>query len=89
MTQFIRTTFPRFLPYMDMEKATPWAGLRPYTCDGMPLLGRTPLKNLFLNTGHGHLGWSMAMGSGKLVADLMSDVDPDLDITPYQLARFL
>ncbi|NIN34149.1 MAG: FAD-dependent oxidoreductase, partial [Candidatus Aminicenantes bacterium] len=46
-----------------------WTGLRPYSCDGVPLLGQTSYKNLYLNTGHGHLGWSMCAGSGKLVAD--------------------
>ena len=89
MTHFIRKIYPGFLPFMNMDEATPWAGLRPYTCDGMPLLGCTPIPNLYLNTGHGHLGWSMAMGSGKLVTDLLSGNETDIDISPYELARFL
>ena len=93
MTGFIRHIYPGFLPYMDMDRAIPWAGLRPYTCDGMPLLGPTPVENLFLNTGHGHLGWSMAMGSGKLVADFVSDHlsggGTAVDITPFCVDRFL
>jgi len=88
MARILRNTCPGFIPFMDLESALPWAGLRPYSCDGVPLLGPTPLANLFLNTGHGHLGWSMCMGSGKLVADLISATPTDIDLSPYHLARF-
>ena len=88
MARILRNTCPGFVPYMDMKTAVPWAGLRPYSCDGVPLLGPTPVANLYLNTGHGHLGWSMAMGSGKLVADLISQYATDIDLAPYQLQRF-
>lgn len=88
MARILRNTCPGFVPFMDLESALPWAGLRPYSCDGVPLLGPTPLANLFLNTGHGHLGWSMSMGSGKLVADLISGTTTDINLLPYHLARF-
>ncbi len=56
----------------DISKAQFWCGLRPMTPDGTPVLGPTKLSNLFLNTGHGTLGWTMACGSGRLLADLIS-----------------
>ena len=89
MARILRATCPGFIPHMDLEAAIPWAGLRPYSCDGVPLLGPTPLANLYLNTGHGHLGWSMSMGSGKLVADFINGTGTDINLSPYQLARFL
>jgi D-amino-acid dehydrogenase len=88
MARILRTTCPGFIPHMDLESAIPWAGLRPYSCDGVPLLGPTPLDNLYLNTGHGHLGWSMSMGSGKLVADFINGTGTDISLSPFQLTRF-
>ena len=88
MFRFVSTLYPEFAAFLDRSSALQWVGLRPYTCDGVPLLGRTPLNNLYLNTGHGHLGWTMASGSGKLVADLISQRETALDISPYQLDRF-
>ena len=52
----------------DLTGAEPWAGLRPMTPDNPPVIGATPYQNLFLNTGHGTLGWTMACGSGKVLA---------------------
>lgn len=65
-----------------------WAGLRPTTADGVPIMGETPIKNLYLNTGHGHLGWSLAMASGKIVADIINGSNPAISIAPYSLTRF-
>jgi D-amino-acid dehydrogenase len=53
-----------------------WAGLRPATPTNVPLIGRTRLRNLYLNTGHGTLGWTLACGSGSALADLMSGREP-------------
>jgi D-amino-acid dehydrogenase len=61
-----------------------WAGLRPATPGNVPLVGATRLPNLFLNTGHGTLGWTMACGTGKLVADLLGRRAPDVDPVPYE-----
>jgi D-amino-acid dehydrogenase len=63
----------------DLRRATFWCGLRPMTPDGPPIVGRTRYRNLFLNTGHGTLGWTMACGSGKVLADLMSGRTPEID----------
>lgn len=59
-----------------VEQATFWTGLRPMTPDGTPIVGRTPFKNLWTNTGHGTLGWTMACGSGQLLSDLISGRTP-------------
>lgn len=72
----------------DYSKAEPWAGLRPVTPDSVPLLGATPIRNLFLNTGHGTLGWTMACGSGRILADLIAGRQPDIDMDGLGLERF-
>ncbi|MBD8166954.1 D-amino acid dehydrogenase [Erwinia persicina] len=72
-----------------IEQATFWSGLRPMTPDGTPVVGRTPLKNLFLNTGHGTLGWTMACGSGQLLADIISGVTPAISADDLSVMRYL
>ena len=57
-----------------------WAGLRPMTPSTVPILGRARYENLYLNTGHGHIGWTMACGSGKITADLIAGRDPGIDL---------
>ena len=64
-----------------------WAGLRPASVDGVPFVAATARSNLFLNTGHGHLGWTLAAGSGRALADLMSERRPEIDLAPYRLER--
>ena len=76
----------------DVARATFWTGLRPMTPDSTPIVGATPLKNLFLNTGHGTLGWTMACGSASVIADLVSGKVPaihadDLAVFRYAGAR--
>ncbi|WP_027141736.1 D-amino acid dehydrogenase [Mesorhizobium sp. WSM3626] len=71
------------------REATFWCGLRPMTPDGPPLIGRTELSNLFLNTGHGTLGWTMACGSAKVLADIMSNRVPDIDVRALAQERYL
>ena len=67
---------------------SPWFGYRPMTSDGVGIIGGTDLEGLFLNTGHGHLGWTMAPGSGKLLADIISDNPSALSKEDYLLSRF-
>lgn len=62
----------------DLTKATFWTGLRPMTPDGTPIVGATRVSNLFTNTGHGTLGWTMACGSGRLLADLVTGRTPEI-----------
>ncbi|MGA9031060.1 MAG: D-amino acid dehydrogenase [Sulfuricaulis sp.] len=72
----------------DLSRAEYWCGLRPMTPDNPPVIGATPYKNLFLNTGHGTLGWTMACGSGKVIADLVTGHQPEVDLNGLSLARF-
>jgi D-amino-acid dehydrogenase len=72
----------------DMTEDNFWTGLRPMTPDGTPVLGATPYKNFFLNTGHGTLGWTMACGSGRLVADLISGEKPAIDMANLGMERY-
>ena len=65
----------------DPSTAEFWCGLRPMTPDGPPVLGPTRYKNLYLDTGHGTLGWTMACGSGRVIADLLSNKKPEIDLT--------
>lgn len=77
----VRQIFPR-LASADFHHEA-WAGLRPATPGNVPLIGRTRLDNLYLNGGHGTLGWTMAVGSGRLLADLLAGRSPAIDPLPY------
>ncbi len=72
----------------DVSKASFWCGLRPMTPDGTPIVGTTSVPNLLLATGHGTLGWTMAAGTGRVLADLISGHQPDIDISGLNLARY-
>ncbi len=72
----------------DVSKAEGWTGLRPMTPDGTPCIGPTRYDNLFLNTGHGTLGWTMACGSARIVADIVMGREPEVDMDGLTLARY-
>ena len=72
----------------DVTCATFWTGLRPMTPDGPPVIGPTRYSNLYLNTGHGTLGWTMAAGSGRVLADLISGRRPEIDLDGLTRARY-
>ncbi|RZN28768.1 D-amino acid dehydrogenase [Bradyrhizobium sp. Leo121] len=72
----------------DLAKATFWSGLRPMTPDGPPVIGATKYGNLHLNSGHGTLGWTMACGSGRVLADLLSGRKPEIDVSELSIARY-
>lgn len=72
----------------DLAKATFWSGLRPMTPDGPPVIGQTQYGNLHLNTGHGTLGWTMACGSGRVLADVLSGRKPDIDVSALTVDRY-
>jgi D-amino-acid dehydrogenase len=78
-----RQIFPR-LAGADFQ-AECWTGLRPATPSNVPLIGGTSLGNLYVNTGHGTLGWTMAVGSGRLLADLVAGRKPEIDPAPYRV----
>lgn len=68
---------------IDWDSARYRTGLRPMTPDGPPLIGLGRHDNLYYNTGHGHVGWTMACGSAQLLADLIEGRRPDIDPAPY------
>jgi len=72
----------------DIKAATFWTGLRPMTPDGTPIVGATPYANLSLNTGHGTLGWTMACGSGRLLADLVTGRPPEISTEGLSIERY-
>lgn len=80
--------FPEAGRVLDRQKLEQWAGLRPMCPDGVPVIDRSPLDNLYINSGHGHLGWTMAAGSGQVLADLVAGRVPAIDGGPYRLQRF-
>jgi D-amino-acid dehydrogenase len=82
----IRDLFPQAA---DVGGAEYWTGLRPMTPDNAPVIGATPYPNLFLNTGHGTLGWTMSNGSARVLADLLSGRKPEIDLDGLTLARYL
>lgn len=72
----------------DQSQATFWTGLRPMTPDGTPIIGRSPVPNLFLNTGHGTLGWTMAAGSAAVLADVVDGKATDIESRDLGYARY-
>jgi D-amino-acid dehydrogenase len=71
-----------------VAEASFWCGLRPMTPDGTPVIGATPYANLFLNTGHGTLGWTMSCGSARVLADIVSGRAPDISTEGLLMARY-
>lgn len=87
-----RTTLEKvtdeLFPCGDLTQAAFWTGLRPMTPDGTPIIGPTKLPNLFLNTGHGTLGWTMACGSGRLIADMVTGRAPEINSLGLSMDRY-
>lgn len=85
LAHVIKDLFPRGA---DTTHVQFWTGLRAMTPDGPPILGSTAYANLFLNTGHGTLGWTMACGAGRIIAELVSGRAPSVDLGGLTLARY-
>jgi D-amino-acid dehydrogenase len=81
--------FPTCAPHVDARQVRRWAGLRPMTPDGPPIIGATPCKNLFVNTGHGPLGWTFAAGSSRLTADIVAGRRPEFALDGLGYKRFV
>jgi D-amino-acid dehydrogenase len=79
----VRQTFPGSA---DFSRVSPWCGLRPATPKGTPVLGRTRYSNLLLNVGHGTLGFTLACGCGKIIADLAAGREPEISLEGFTLA---
>jgi len=78
------STFPEMKRHLDIAKSKVWAGLRPVSPSGTPIIGETRIRGLWINAGHGHLGWTLSCGSGRLVADLIDGRDPGIPLLPPQ-----
>ncbi len=85
LAQFLGRVYPN-VKY-DPAMVIPWCGLRPMTSDGRPIIGRSSIANVFLNTGHGPLGWTLACGSGKVLADEIVGNPPTYDIKAFSPSR--
>ncbi len=72
----------------DLSNAHFWTGLRPATPDGTPIVGKTTYKNLYTNTGHGTLGWTMSCGSAKLLTDIISNRTPEIEYDDLNVFRY-
>lgn len=84
ITRRTRELFPNACDY---ENPTYWTGLRPLTPSNVPYIGKSRISNLFLNTGHGTLGWTMGCGSGQAIAEIVSGRQPDIDFAFTGLPR--
>ena len=76
-----------FSKVKDDEEAELWFGFRPMSADGLPFIGESKIKGLYLNTGHGHLGWTLALGSADLIADQIVNAETEIDSKPYLANR--
>ena len=85
VSHVVRDLFP---DGVDFSEDNFWTGLRPMTPDGTPIVGRSHIENLFMNTGHGTLGWTMSFGSARLLADIISGRQTDIHAADLSLARY-
>ena len=81
----LTSLYPDYAAHLDPANTDRWTGLRPMAPDGVGIMGRTRIPNLFLNTGHGHLGWTMAAGAGKAVAAEVLGTDAGFELERYRL----
>ncbi|MFH0261570.1 D-amino acid dehydrogenase [Vibrio barjaei] len=84
LNHVVRNLFPKGT---DLTQAEYWSGFRPMTPDGTPIIGKTPIKNLYTNTGHGTLGWTMACGSADILTELMAS-DGRLELEELCVERY-
>ena len=83
-----RQIFPTFAATIKRDEIDPWGGLRPLSADGLPMIGSTSVKNVYVNTGHGGLGWTQAAGSGRAIADHIAGIGDGFDLSDFSPGRF-
>ena len=88
MTGLVEAVLPEFAEAMDRSAIRPFAGLRPLSTDGLPMIGATGVSNVYVNTGHGGLGWTLAAGSARALVDRILDESATIDLEPYSPRRF-
>ena len=87
LLDILKMTYPTLASELVHEEAKIWSGFRPMSSDGRPFIGKTKIDGLFVNSGQGHLGWTMAMGSAAILADIMNGRDPEIDSSPFLASR--
>ena len=87
LDRLTKSVYPNLAQTLDGCKREPWTGFRPMSADGLPYIGETSSKGLWVNTGHGHLGWTLATGSAELLADLIMGKPTPLDASSYAVNR--
>ena len=87
LLNILEMTYPTFASELLHDESKIWSGFRPMSSDGKPYIGKTKVDGLFMNSGHGHLGWTMAMGSAAMLADLMVGKEPAIDASPFLASR--
>ena len=88
LRNLLAAVLPRHAERIAPAHLRAWCGLRSASPDGVPIIGPTPIGGLHLATGHGHLGWSMAAGTGKALAQRLIGGQPEIPLDDYTLARF-
>lgn len=87
LQQIFGQMFPKIEKNVDWARAKNWTGLRPMSSDGRPFIGASGVDGLWLNCGHGHLGWTMALGSSRLLVDQMLGQRPEIDPAPFAVSK--
>ena len=88
LIELLRQVYPKLAENVDVSRIDPWGGHRPLSVDGLPMIGATRVPGVYLNTGHGGLGWTQGAGSAKALADLIANADASFDLADYSLSRF-
>ena len=88
MVRLTAAVLPEFAAQMKRSAIRPFAGLRPLSADGLPMIGPTRVPNIYVNTGHGGLGWTQAAGSAKALADAITGAQDAFDLQPFSPQRF-
>jgi D-amino-acid dehydrogenase len=88
LRSLLRSMYPELADTLLEGEGEAWAGLRPMSADGRPVVGQSRAKGLWLSTGHGHLGWTQSMGSAAMLADLICGEKPQVDPQPFSASRF-
>ena len=87
LDRFTKSIYPNLTDIIKGSKKTPWTGFRAISADGLPYIGETSRKGLWLNTGHGHLGWTLAAGSAELLADLITGKKTSVESSKFAVHR--
>lgn len=87
LVNLLHAFYPSISAQLDKTKAEPWTGLRPMSSDGRPFIGESRIKGLWFNAGHGHLGWTKAVGSAAMLADLLAGRVPAINHAPFAVHR--